>query len=151
MINKPKNPQPVLEFKKSIRNIVFNDLQRFEGLRLKPYKCSAGKLTIGYGRNLEDRGISEAEANMLLAEDYDNCYKLAERLVKPEDHPASAMVVLVEMIFQLGFEGTRLFKRFLAAINKKDYKLASLEIKSSTWAEQTPNRVKYLASLLERL
>ena len=34
-------------------------LQRHEGLRLKPYKCTAGKVSIGYGRNLEDVGISE--------------------------------------------------------------------------------------------
>jgi len=37
-----------------------------EGLKLKPYKCPAGKLTIGIGRNLEDRGITEQEAQMLL-------------------------------------------------------------------------------------
>ncbi|HOE90389.1 MAG TPA: lysozyme, partial [Candidatus Cloacimonadota bacterium] len=30
-------------------------LKKHEGLVLKPYKCSAGKLTIGYGRNLEAR------------------------------------------------------------------------------------------------
>ena len=28
-------------------------LVRHEGLRLKPYRCTAGKLTIGYGRNLD--------------------------------------------------------------------------------------------------
>ena len=28
-------------------------LLRHEGLRLKPYRCTAGKLTIGIGRNLE--------------------------------------------------------------------------------------------------
>jgi len=37
-----------------------------EGLRLKPYRCTAGKLTIGYGRNLDDRGISEEEARRFL-------------------------------------------------------------------------------------
>ena len=26
-----------------------------EGMRLKPYRCPAGKLTIGAGRNLEDK------------------------------------------------------------------------------------------------
>ena len=28
-----------------------------EGLRLGVYRCPAGKLTIGFGRNLEDKGI----------------------------------------------------------------------------------------------
>ncbi len=40
-----------------------------EGMRLKPYRCSAGKLTIGYGRNLDDRGISAHEANDLFEND----------------------------------------------------------------------------------
>ncbi|MBP5593653.1 MAG: hypothetical protein J6X75_05780, partial [Clostridia bacterium] len=41
-----------------------------EGLRLKPYRCPAGKLTIGYGRNIEDMGISETEAEMLFDNDW---------------------------------------------------------------------------------
>jgi lysozyme len=44
-------------------------LKKHEGLRLKPYRCSADKLTIGYGRNLDDVGISEEEAEMLLLND----------------------------------------------------------------------------------
>ena len=43
-----------------------NQLMRQEGLRLKPYKCTGDKLTIGYGRNLEDRGITESEAMAML-------------------------------------------------------------------------------------
>ena len=43
-----------------------------EGLRLKPYRCSAGKLTIGVGRNLDDRGITSSEAMMLLFNDIDD-------------------------------------------------------------------------------
>lgn len=34
-----------------------------EGLSLKPYTDTRGKLTIGYGRNLTDVGISQAEAD----------------------------------------------------------------------------------------
>ena len=38
------------------------DLIADEGIRLKPYLCPAGKTTIGVGRNLDDVGITEAEA-----------------------------------------------------------------------------------------
>ena len=41
-------------------------IKKHEGLRLFPYKCSVGKLTIGYGRNIEDTGISKEEAETLL-------------------------------------------------------------------------------------
>ncbi|MFD2234837.1 glycoside hydrolase family protein, partial [Phaeospirillum tilakii] len=45
------------------------DLIRDESLRLKPYRCPAGKLTIGIGRNLDDVGISREEAETLLDHD----------------------------------------------------------------------------------
>ncbi len=48
-------------------------LVRHEGLGLKPYRCPAGKLTIGYGRNLDDTGISKAEAYELLSNDIRCC------------------------------------------------------------------------------
>ena len=44
-------------------------LRRHEGLRLNPYHCSENKLTLGIGRNLEDRGITEEEALFLLNND----------------------------------------------------------------------------------
>ena len=50
-------------------------LVRHEGLRLKPYRCTAGKLTIGYGRNLDDRGISKKEAYAMLEKDILDCEK----------------------------------------------------------------------------
>ena len=50
-------------------------LVRHEGLRLKPYRCTAGKLTIGIGRNLDDCGISQSEAYIMLINDIMNCEK----------------------------------------------------------------------------
>ena len=38
------------------------ELLEDEGLRLQPYRCSAGKLTIGVGFNLTDRGVEVLEA-----------------------------------------------------------------------------------------
>ena len=40
-----------------------------EGFRGKPYRCTAGKLTIGFGRNLDDVGASVAESEMMLSVD----------------------------------------------------------------------------------
>ena len=52
---------------------LLNQLRRHEGLRLDPYKCSEGYLTIGYGRNIETNGISEAEAEFMLMNDLVAC------------------------------------------------------------------------------
>ena len=53
----------------TLLNSVATQLKEDEGLRLKPYRCTAKKLTIGYGRNIEDVGITEEEANHLLLND----------------------------------------------------------------------------------
>ena len=47
-------------------------LVRHEGLRMKPFRCTAGKLTIGIGRNLDDYGISQTESYVLLENDIQN-------------------------------------------------------------------------------
>ena len=48
---------------------LIESVKRHEGLRLTPYRDSEGKLTVGYGRNLDDNGISESEAEKLLEHD----------------------------------------------------------------------------------
>ncbi|HEX9879647.1 MAG TPA: hypothetical protein VGB25_05595 [Candidatus Binatia bacterium] len=50
-------------------------LIRHEGLRLKPYRGTVGKLTIGVGRNLDDAGITRDEALALLRHDIDRVRK----------------------------------------------------------------------------
>lgn len=55
-----------------------------EGLRLRPYRDSVGKLTIGCGRNLDDVGITAAEAMMLLDNDVSRVEReLVARLPAP--------------------------------------------------------------------
>lgn len=58
-------------------------LKRFEGLRLEPYLCAAGKPTIGYGHqipSLNHPDISEEEAEILLTEDIAAATLAAHRL-----------------------------------------------------------------------
>ena len=57
----------------SLLNRIKAQLVRHEGLKLKPYRCTAGKLTIGIGRNLDDRGISQKEAYAMLERDIQDC------------------------------------------------------------------------------
>lgn len=44
------------------------DLIRDEGFRSHPYEDTVGKLTIGYGHNLTDKGISKRIANAMFQE-----------------------------------------------------------------------------------
>ena len=78
-------------------------LREHEGLRLNPYRCPAGKLTIGYGRNLDDVGISEVEADMMLANDWDVAvWKVRGRGFAPNNVGAARFEALNHMVFQLG-------------------------------------------------
>ena len=52
-----------------MKNRLREMLIRHEGLHLKPYRDSVGKLTIGVGRNLDDVGITREEALILLEHD----------------------------------------------------------------------------------
>jgi lysozyme len=124
-------------------------IKRHEGLSTKPYYCSANKLTIGYGRNLEV-GITEAEAEYLLANDIKTAKAGAESLAAYHQMNNVRKEVLIEMVFQLGLNGVSKFKKFLAASQNHDWARAAEEMLDSKWARQTPERAKSLAKLFLR-
>lgn len=125
----------------------------FEGLELKAYKCPAGKLTIGYGRNLEDVGVTEQEANMLFEHDFATAEAGARVLVTSLGKnwikfPEQRLYVLTDMIFNMGYAGVLKFKKMLSAIQRDDYETAAKEMLNSDWARQVGNRATKLAALM---
>ena len=124
---------------------------KHEGLRLKPYTCPAGKLTIGVGRNLEDRGISKEEAMMLLQNDIHNCRKECfANFHWFGEMDELRQEVILEMCFNLGITRLKGFKKMLKACELKNYTLASQEMLTSLWARQVGNRAKTLAKIMEK-
>ena len=125
----------------------------FEGLRLKPYRCTAGKLTIGYGRNLDDVGISQAEADMMFERDFALAESEARRLCKAyninaEDLIEQRFYVLTDMIFNMGYDRLSKFKKMLTALSKGEYDTAANEMLDSAWSTQVGNRAAQLAALM---
>lgn len=117
-----------------------------EGLRLKPYRCTAGRLTIGVGRNLEDRGVSEAEALLLLDNDIADCWdRLAVRQPWVLAAPEAVQEVLVNMAFNLGVAGLLGFKETLALMKTEKYAEAARAMLASKWARQVGKRAERLA------
>ena len=117
-----------------------------EGLRLSVYKCTANKLTIGYGRNLEDNGISEDEAEELLLNDLARIEAALDReYLLVDTHNDARQSVLMNMAYQMGVRGLLGFKIMLGAYRGKDYSTAADEMLNSRWAKQTPGRAKRLA------
>jgi lysozyme len=116
-------------------------LIRHEGLELLPYKCTAGKLTIGVGRNIEDRGISYDEAMFLLENDL-MLYtaELEKSFPVVKDLNDVRVLTLLNMAFNLGITKLRQFKMMWAAIEDNDFEAASQEMLNSKWARDVGNR-----------
>lgn len=123
-------------------------IKEHEGLRLKPYECTAGKLSIGYGRNLDDNGISEVEANALLDNDLDSvCLRLESQDFWPS-LCAARQAVLMDMCFNLGWPRLSGFRKMLGYVRLADYQAASREMLDSKWARQVGGRAEKLAKIM---
>lgn len=133
----------------SVLEKVKERLRKEEGLRLKPYRCSAGKLTIGYGRNIEDNGISIGEAEYLLENDVKSVIQqLNVKIPWINTLTENRQVVLVDMAFNLGIGGLLLFKNTLAMIQRGDYEAAAKAMLQSKWATQVGSRAEALSELM---
>ena len=122
-------------------------LQQDEGLRLKPYKDTVGKLTIGYGRNLDDEGITQYEAEQLLQHDVDGVrIALATNLPWTHDLDDARHGVLANMAFNMGIHGLMEFHQMLAAAQAGDYDKAADEMENSAWYSQVGARAHRLAT-----
>ena len=127
-----------------------------EGFEPLPYRCTAGKDTQGYGRNLEVHPLSEEE-KAELASDGSVSEEVAERwaikeLYECEEKLNSNIIyqkqsdvrkaVLLDMCFNIGYTGLMKFKKMWFALGNKDYAEASRQMKDSAWYTQVGNRSK---------
>jgi len=127
-------------------------LVRHEGLRLKPYRCTAGKLTIGIGRNLDDCGISQSEAYVMLINDIMNCEKQLQSKI-PDIYNGLDEVrksVLLNMCFNLGISGLLGFKNTLEFTKAGDWERAANNMLVSRWAKQVGRRAIELSELMRK-
>lgn len=133
------------------REQMFASLREEEGYRGKPYKCSTGHWTVGYGTTFP---ITKAEAAWLLVQRADGVMsELDIRLAADHDiHflrlPEMVQRALVEIAYQVGVSGLMRFRRMLQAVRVGNWVEAHDEALDSRWARQTPGRAKRMAYLL---
>lgn len=140
-------------------------LEQEEGRESVPYKCPAGYITVGVGRNMEtnpipeymlryfkDYGhITDKHIDILLQQDIDNCISAAKRILGEDffemlSEPRQA--VIISMIFQMGEAGVRGFRKTLSYIKQRRFEAAAEQMLKSKWAKQTPLRAKRTATML---
>jgi lysozyme len=151
------------------RNLI-TKLINHEGMVLNVYQDSLGIDTIGIGRNLEDRGITDEELAYLDFPSIDAVYEhgvteadaryLAENDVQiVEDellraHPcvdrldSVRQLILVDMAFNMGVPRLCKFQKMWNAIHEEDFPNAAKEMLDSRWAVQVKSRAVKLANAM---
>lgn len=124
-------------------------LEQHEGRRSHPYRDHVGKLTIGVGRNLDDRGLSADEIDVLLANDISIARTGCRALFPAFDgFNSKRQAGLISMAFNLGQTRLAGFRRMRAAVNAGNWTDASTEALDSYWAGQVGRRASQIAALL---
>ena len=149
---------------------LLDQLVEHEGLELMPYEDSLGINTIGIGRNLVDRGISDLEL-VQMGKDMSSVYEwgitkeqayyLAENDIKIVEmeickaHPCVVELdevrqrVIIDMAFNIGVPRLKKFKKMWQAIHDKDFASAKTEMLDSRWSKQVGNRAVRLSNAME--
>lgn len=128
------------------RSRLSKQLEIDEGRRRRLYKDSVGKLTIGVGRNIEDRGLRDDEIDLMLSNDIDEAIGIARALVPTFDKLDDVrQEVVVNMSLNLGMTRLGGFKQFIGALLRFDFQRATTEMMDSKWYEQVGDRGKRLA------
>lgn len=124
-------------------------LKAHEGLRLKPYRDTVGKLTIGIGRNLDDVGLREEEAVCLFFGDLRDVEEaLDKRLPWWRELDGPRRAVLLDMGFNLGVDGLLAFQTTLAHAKARRFAEAASQMLRSKWAGQVGRRALTLSRMM---
>ena len=127
-----------------------------EGFEPHEYRCTAKKLTQGYGRNLEvhplsdeekaelneDGSVSKEVAEKWALKELKECeYKLSQNIIYQKQSDIRK-AVLLDMCFNIGYSGLMKFKKMWIALGERDYAEASRQMKDSKWYTDVGTRAK---------
>lgn len=124
-------------------------LKQQEGYRQYAYHDTKGILTVGYGRNLESRGVSKIEASYLLTNDVEAAYfDLNRKFEWFKTLDDITQGVLVNMVVNMGIAKFSHFERMIDALESNNHEGASREMLSSLWARQVGKRANILSNIM---
>lgn len=130
-------------------------LSKHEGRRQFAYDDASGKTigegsfvrglpTVGVGRNLYGKGLSEDEIDYLLDNDITDAMRDASTLPAFAKLDPVRQAVLVELVFNMGLARVKEFKKFLNFANEGRWAHAAEELKDSLWYRQVKSRADTL-------
>ena len=135
------------------KDYLVEQLKRHEGFRSKPYRCSAGVWTIGYGHT---GGVTPKSPPM--PQDIAEDILRQDVLIAIDDARAVCpcfdalspprKVVVANMAFNMGRNTLSQFTNTLRFICSGDYKQAALNMMKSKWATQVGPRARELSQMM---
>lgn len=137
-------------------NMALELVKEAEGFEPHEYRCTAKKLTQGYGRNLEvhplteeeklelnqDGTVSEFIASKWALKELQECEEKLMSNIIYQKQTEVRKAVLLDMCFNIGYAGLMKFKKMWFALGDRDYTTASREMKDSSWYIQVGTRGK---------
>ena len=137
--------------------LLIAELRRDEGVRYSPYKDTVGIDTVGVGHNLKAKPLpsdteyplTDEQVDKILADDIAEVNQALNKAIPWWQSLTQARQrVLANMCFNLGIAGLMSFHNTLTAIKCGHYELASVNMLSSKWSQQTGARAKRLAKMM---
>ena len=130
-----------------------------EGISLKTYRDSLGKLTVGIGHLvlLQDKlrvgdTITKRRCDKLFLEDIGIATRSCKKVFcNFYELPDDVQEIIANMIFNLGEKNFRGFVNLIDAINKWDWKDAAGHMKSSLWFKQVGLRARRLCERMMKV
>jgi lysozyme len=123
------------------------DLERDEGRRRTVYRDTMGVDTIGVGRNIRDKGVSDAEIDLMLNNDIADAQRLLDRICPWwQNLPEPAARGLANLAFDLDHHILD-FRKMLAALQDGNGVEAAAQVMNSAFARQTGARAFRIAQL----
>jgi lysozyme len=124
-------------------------LIKHEGKMNFPYEDTTGHISIGVGRNLTDRGLSDSEILMLLSNDLAiSVTELTEAFSWFADLNEARQDALISMHYNLGMPKLLKFRKTLELLEQGMFEAAALEMLDSKWADQIGQRAKDLSKMI---
>ena len=132
-----------------MKNKLEEMLIRQEGKRKFAYECTAGKISIGIGRNLEDRGLSDDEIMFMLRNDIEiSSTELSKNFDWFSSLNQARQDALISMHFNIGLGKLLQFEKTLKHLEDSNFNAASEEMLCSKWADQVGKRAIELSLMI---
>jgi lysozyme len=127
-----------------------NWIKKHEGLHSHSYLDETGNLIIGWGHNINEKGLRIDEANLIFDNDFEQCIDELSYFKWYKDQPDNVKGALIDMCFNLGIGRLLGFRKMISALMRNDYTQAAIECLDSKWAEQVGERAKDVALMLRQ-